>query len=110
MGSYQEFLRALLLSQDMTTALHLTIKDLANLLTRSWNDREQRFVEEMSVDEVCFTTELHSHHSILYMMSVADKVYVCVLIFESLFFLIKSTFRVEVDKVMALMNEAAAHF
>lgn len=57
----------------MISSFPFTIRDSANLLTRSCNERKQRFLEEMSIDEVCITAKLYSDHSVLYMMNVAMK-------------------------------------
>lgn len=71
---FLDFLWALSLSRKTTATFALSLWDLAILLTRSWDEREQGYLPEMPLGEPIVTAQLHSHHSVLYMSAVADKV------------------------------------
>ncbi|XP_022878698.1 uncharacterized protein LOC111396511 [Olea europaea var. sylvestris] len=85
---FLDYLRASSPSREVTAALSPPLHDSANLLTKSWGEREQGFLNEMPIGEALVTTQLHSHRSILYMTTVADKV------------------RFELDKLMEAKDQA----
>lgn len=61
-------------SWESISAFPPPLRDFATLLTRSWNEQEQNFLVEMPVGKVIIFAQLHSHRSVLYMMSMAKKV------------------------------------
>lgn len=72
---FLDFLRGPSPTREATTALLPPLRELANLLTRSWNEREQNYLVEILFGEAIISAQHHNHKSVLYMMSVADKVH-----------------------------------
>lgn len=70
-----DYLRAPSPSREITAALPPPLCNSANLLTRSWNDKEKSFLAEMLIGKVVVTAQLHGHRSALYMMAMEDKVF-----------------------------------
>lgn len=68
-----DFLRAPSPFRKTIAALTPPLCDSANLLSRSWNEKEQSFLNEMPLVEAIVIAQLYSHRSIL--MAVADKVH-----------------------------------
>lgn len=71
---FLDFLRAPSPSRESIATLSSPVRESTNLLTRSWNEKEKQFLAEMPAEKAIVLVQLHNHRSILYMMSVADKV------------------------------------
>lgn len=51
-----------------------SLRNLANLLTRSWGEKEQSFLAKIPIGEAIIINQFHRDRSILYMMAMANKV------------------------------------